>query len=88
MAEIGIRELRDHLSRYLDQVKAGEEIVVTDRGTAVARLVPVNGERPIDRLIREGRITPAKRPKRGSLPKPIKPRTGKSISELLVDDRR
>ncbi|MGH8902079.1 MAG: type II toxin-antitoxin system Phd/YefM family antitoxin [Egibacteraceae bacterium] len=29
--EVGIRELRDHLSRYLDRVRDGDELVVTDR---------------------------------------------------------
>ena len=41
MAEkVGIRELRQNLSRYLDRVKAGEPFVVTERGRVVARLVP------------------------------------------------
>jgi prevent-host-death family protein len=41
MAEsVGVRELRQNLSRYLDRVKAGEPFVVTERGRAVARLVP------------------------------------------------
>jgi prevent-host-death family protein len=38
-----VAELKTHLSRYLSRVKAGEEIVVTERGVAVARLVPVSG---------------------------------------------
>lgn len=37
---VGVRELRQNLSRYLDRVKAGEDLVVTERGTVVARLVP------------------------------------------------
>jgi prevent-host-death family protein len=36
-----IAELKTHLSRYLSRVKAGEEILVTERGVPVARLVPV-----------------------------------------------
>lgn len=39
---VGVRELRQNLSRYLDRVKAGEPLVVTERGQAVARLVPVS----------------------------------------------
>ena len=54
MAEAGIRELRDHLSHYLERVQAGEEVVVTDRGRAIARVLPIDGERTIDRLIQEG----------------------------------
>lgn len=41
MAEnVGVRELRQNLSRYLERVKAGEALVVTERGRVVARLVP------------------------------------------------
>ena len=34
MTHVGIRELRNHLSRYLQRVKAGEPVVVTARGRA------------------------------------------------------
>lgn len=37
---VGIRELRQNLSRYIDRVKAGEALVVTERGREVARLIP------------------------------------------------
>jgi prevent-host-death family protein len=37
----GIAELKARLSEYLSRVKAGEEVLVTDRGKPVARLVPV-----------------------------------------------
>lgn len=40
MATAGIRELRQYLSRYIDRVKAGETIEVTERGRVVAALVP------------------------------------------------
>lgn len=41
MLRIGVRELRQHASRYLAQVRAGDTIEVTDHGRPVARLVPV-----------------------------------------------
>ena len=49
---VGVRELRQHLSRYLDDVKQGESFVVTERGREVARLTP-SGPRdaPIARLV-------------------------------------
>lgn len=84
--EVGIRELRDHLSRYLEQVQQGEEITVTDRGKAVARILPLSGERTIDRLIREGLVAPARRPKRRELPPPIK--VNGTVSDLIVEQRR
>lgn len=54
--EAGIRDLRNHLSQYLDRVRGGEEIVVTDRGEAVARLVPLDRPRVLDRLVAEGLV--------------------------------
>ena len=41
--DVGIRELKLHLSQYLAQVRAGAILTVTDRGKAVARLEPVVG---------------------------------------------
>jgi prevent-host-death family protein len=38
---VGVRELRQNLSKYLDRVKAGEDLVVTEHGREVARLVPI-----------------------------------------------
>lgn len=59
MAEVGIRDLRDHLSRLLARVRFGEELTATDRGPPIARLVPVDGPNTLDRLIAEGLVTPA-----------------------------
>jgi prevent-host-death family protein len=38
--KVGVRELRQNLSKYLDRVKDGESLTVTERGREVARLVP------------------------------------------------
>lgn len=65
-ATVGVRELRDHLSAYLDRVKAGEMITVTEHGTPVARLVP---DEPLSRhlleMVAQGQLTlPTKPPQR------------------------
>jgi prevent-host-death family protein len=67
--EVGIRDLRNHLSKYLAGVAQGDELVVTDHGQAVARILPVEVPRPIDRLVAEGLVHPAIRvvPDRGPL---------------------
>ena len=44
MQRIGVRELRQHASRYLALVAHGETVEVTDRGRAVALLVPLRGD--------------------------------------------
>lgn len=87
--DVGIRQLRDHLSRYVDEVQKGQEIVITDHGKAVARIVPIeDGRRKLDRLIAEGLVTPAKRsgkPRRK--PRPA-PGGGVSLSEIVIQERR
>lgn len=83
--EVGVRELRHNLSRYLDRVREGEELVVTDRGHAIARMLPVGTERALDRLIAEGVVTPPRQPKRPA-GKPIKAKG--TVSDLVADQRR
>ncbi len=81
-----MRELRDHLSRYLDAVRAGDEVTVTDHGKAVARLVPLDRPRPLDRLVAEGLVTAAQVPKRTRSRRGI-PADG-TVSDLVADQRR
>lgn len=58
MQSIGVRELRQHASRYLKEVdEHGETIEVTDRGRPIARLVPVPRVGAIDRLTADGRLS-------------------------------
>ena len=85
MTEVGVRQLRDHLSSYMEQVQSGQELVVTDRGRAIARILPISGERALDRLIREGRVVPAKQRER-SRPEPLQ--AGGPISDLVSEQRR
>lgn len=54
MERVGVRELRQNLSRYLVQVKAGGSFVVTERGREVARLTPSGPPHsPLARLVAE-----------------------------------
>jgi antitoxin (DNA-binding transcriptional repressor) of toxin-antitoxin stability system len=59
----GIRELRDHLSRYIRQVEAGERVLVTAHGRVVAEFVPPGSTHrsyssELERLVAAGVITP------------------------------
>lgn len=83
--EVGVRELRDNLSRYLDRVRSGEEMVVTDRGRAIARVLPMGTDRVLDQLIADGVVTPARKQSR-RLPRPI--RAAGTVSDLVVEQRR
>jgi prevent-host-death family protein len=78
--EIGIRELRAHLSRYIKEVEEGAEITVTDRGRPVARISPANGRARLDELIAAGLVIPARR-RTGWLPEPREARG--TVSDLI-----
>jgi prevent-host-death family protein len=54
---VGVHEAKTHLSRLLDEVAAGREVVITRRGEEIARLVPA-GPRAARRLgVDRGRFT-------------------------------
>ncbi len=59
---VGIRELRDRLSGYLERARAGEQIEITDRGRPIAMLVPLPESRAtVAELIAAGKLRPADR---------------------------
>lgn len=86
LVEIGIRELRADLSRYIKRVREGEEIVVTDHGTPVARILPVNGRSKLDELIAAGILTPPLNRGPRTVPEPVKIKGG--LSDLVEEQRR
>ncbi len=58
-----MKELRQHASRYLEKVKAGETVEVTERGELVALLVPpLPATTARERLIASGRLIPSDGP--------------------------
>jgi prevent-host-death family protein len=84
--KVGIRELRQDLSRYIRRVRAGEKLIVTERGRSVAVLSPWAEEGDIlDRLVAEGRM----RRGRGDLlaVKPIERPVSRAGSEALAQER-
>lgn len=86
--EVGVRELRSQLSRWIGHARQGREILITDRGRPVARLVPVEGESAIEQLIALGIATPPASTRRDDLTPPtVRPRGG-SVTELLLEQRR
>jgi len=87
---IGIRELRQHASLYVDLAEKGQTVDITNRGRLVARLVPAEeAESPLERLIAAGVLRPAEDP--GSLldiePGPPVPPGHPTVSEILQELR-
>ena len=83
--DVGIRELRDNLSRHLAEVRSGRTVTVTDHGQPVARIVPVGAPTRLERLRAEGRVQPARHKKRPA-PDPI--HADGSVGELIDEQRR
>jgi prevent-host-death family protein len=83
---VGVRELRQNLSIYLDRVKEGESLQVTEFGRVVALLTPLPAEKlsPFDRMVREGRaIAPTGTLKDRPRPKPAP--SGTPTSEEMLE---
>lgn len=94
MKSVGVRELKNRLSEYIRQVRAGESVLVTDRGEIVAELTPP-GHGATDASVPPGLLALAKRglatlgaPGDASL-YPAMPRTRRrhSASQLLDEER-
>ena len=87
---VGVRELKDNLSRYLAAVRDGGELVVTDHGHPIARVVPIHGTSSAERLaelIAAGEAEPAARKTR-TVPRPARLPGGATVSDLVPEQRR
>lgn len=97
MKKAGIRELKIHLSQYLRQVKRGENILVTERGRAIAQIVPVkpdekekrkNVRSVLSQLQEKGHILlPQQLTKPTGHPKRVRVK-GTPFSDAVIEDRR
>jgi prevent-host-death family protein len=90
MNRVGIRQLRQNASAVLRRVAAGEVVEVTDRGRAVARIVPMHEARRLDQLQAEGRASGATadlldvKPMRRIAGKPL---LSKILADMRADER-
>jgi prevent-host-death family protein len=92
MIVAGIKEVKNNLSRLLARVKAGEEVLITERGKPVARIMgePRSGRtirEALSPLIENGLITLPSRSLRRDERLPVK-LPGKPVSEMVLEDRR
>jgi len=91
--EIAVRELKNHLSKYLHRVQSGEELVVTSRGKPVARLMPPLEEKQApmseEEALKQLDALPWVRPGNGNKPKgarqPIQAELDERLSERLLE---
>jgi len=89
MDTVGIRELKTHLSRHLKRVQAGQRLLVTERGRAIATISPVDLPADVDwvhQLVVDGRAHwNGGKPSGAKQPAIL---TGKTASSIVLKDRR
>ena len=89
MTAVGVRELKNQLSHYLRRVRAGEQLVVTERGRPVAVIAPPAvpvPDRHLEGLLRQGIVRwSGGKPKGARRPPKIK---GPTVAQAVIEDRR
>lgn len=94
MQMVGVKELKNRLTYYLDIAKGGDNIIVTDRGKPVAILHNLDNvekeaslEEKLASAARDGKI---RLPKKGAKLTPFRPIKikGKPLSETIIEERR
>jgi len=95
MEIVGVKELKDHLSHYINLTKKGDNVIVTDRGTPVAILHSLDNvenedgiEERLAALARQGkiRLPSLKVDFSNEIERPKN--KGKLMSEIVIEDRR
>lgn len=88
----GIKELKNNLSKYLSYVKNGEDIVITERGKTIARIIREPAQRrslwdSLKPLVSKGLLDLPSRQVDKDVEDPIQ-LPGKPLSEIIIEDRR
>jgi len=92
MLSAGIKELKNNLSRYLSLVKKGEDVLITERGKIIARIIQEEPEneswrKALNHLMVRGLLTLPSRKIDRDIPPPVEV-PGKPVSEMAIEDRR
>jgi prevent-host-death family protein len=86
--DVAVTELRAHLREWIEQVRSGDEVVITDRGVPVARLLGLTSAATLERLTADGvigRPPAAHRPRASGR---SRPRVHRPLADTISDERR
>ncbi len=89
MVRVGLRELKNRLGTYVQRVKMGERIIVTERNRPVATVVPVDGQETAGELlalVRDGVVSWKGGKPRGLASPPVM--RDKTVARAVLEDRR
>jgi prevent-host-death family protein len=88
VVDVAVSALRADLATWIDRVRHGEEVVVTDRGTPVARIVAVDAAPLLEQLTREGVLSRPSRAERPVARGAARVRAREAVSDLVGKQRR
>lgn len=88
---MGVREAKINLSKLLKKAKDGEEVIITDRGKPVARIITISAKPPsvaerVNRAEKQGLLDPAPPKRRKVLPPPLPGPPG--IAQKYLQEQR
>lgn len=92
MIYVGVRDLKAKLSEYLDKARLGDEVIVTDHGKPIARLIkePIKKKSTIEKmylLAEKGMIQLPSKDKQSKSSPPFKTKSKMTASDILLNDR-
>ena len=86
--DVAISTLRAELASWVERARSGEEVVITERGTPVARLVAVDSAPLLARLIESGVVSRPRSTTRPTARGAERVRARGSVTDLVSDQRR
>ena len=92
MLTAGIKELKNQLSRYIGLVKKGDDVLITERGRVIARIIKEDSGRSslrqaLQPLMLKAQISMPTREIQRDIPKPLE-LPGRAVSDIVLEDRR
>jgi len=86
--DVGVTELRAHLGQWIDAAREGNDVVITERGVPVARIVALDSTSVIDRLTQEGAIGRPATPTRPTAGGRQRPTPKRPVADTVTEQRR
>lgn len=86
--DVAVSDLRAHLSEWLERVRGGEEVVITDRGVPVARILGLTTTTTLEHLAQQGVIAGPPSRGRPSATGRRRPRSRRGVADIVADQRR
>ena len=86
--DVAVTELRAHLGHWIDAARDGKDVVITERGIPVARIVALDSTSVIDRLTQQGAIGRPAAPARPVAGDRKRPTPKRSVADIISEQRR